>query len=274
MWPWHPALLRPGAEVPLVTPHTPLLHPAWPEFFTAGWAFRRVIAAGYRQGGGVPGRGGVGDEWPRDRFQWRQEVGSGAWAWVFVGPPPTERTPPNPLTLNQLASKRPWRCCISHIPPRTEIVHVPEVTFLALLWQRAGLGHLVVDQGAHGARAPPVRFVVDWDAALRVGGGWYNPGDEADYGGRVSVACRPNRTPPPNPNPNPYPDPNPPSPGGTMYSGGAAPPPGPPEAPPPVEPMALWRQAFGLIRQQTQQVEVCPLSPTPHVCPQCSKVSE
>ena len=88
VWPWHPALLRPGAEVPLVTPHTPLLHPAWPEFFTAGWAFRRVIAAGYRQGGGVPGWGGMGDEWPRDRFQWRQEVGTGAWAWVFVGPAP------------------------------------------------------------------------------------------------------------------------------------------------------------------------------------------
>ena len=122
---------------------------------------------------------------------------------------------------------------LSHIPPRNETLHVPEITFLALLWQRAGLGRLVVDQGAHGARAPPVRFEVDWDAALRVGGGWYNPGDEADYGGRVSVACRPTRTPPPNPNPNPYPDPNPPSPGGTMYSGGAAPPPRPSRSPPP-----------------------------------------
>ena len=125
---------------------------------------------GLSPGRGGAREGGVGDEWPRDRFQWRQEVGSGAWAWVFVGPPPTERTPPNPLTLNQLASKRPWRCCISRFPPRSETVHVPEVTFLALLWQRAGLGHLVVDRGAHGARAPPVRFVVDWDAALRVGG--------------------------------------------------------------------------------------------------------
>ena len=27
-WPWHPDVLRPATEIPLVKPNTPLLHPA------------------------------------------------------------------------------------------------------------------------------------------------------------------------------------------------------------------------------------------------------
>ena len=183
--PWNPHILAPAATPPVLDPLQPMLpSPPGPASVTFRWLFQRVLRKGLcqREIGVEQGKKG----------KWEKEELEGRCKWVWKTPGGDIIDPPGFFPLSAVMKGRPFvtkvesdkRSREGGKKEETKGVSSDDLHALFLLAEAAGLG--TVKASASSSRT--LGFAPDWRAIIT--GRWYDPGREAEYGGKgPSGAC-------------------------------------------------------------------------------------